>query len=157
MTCNSTMESVHDYQLQQNLLITFLFLAIFTGWRTFYARIKRSLSQVTVVIIGGGPVGLLSAFLTLKSGRATNIVVYEERNRKSVLNAQYQLTFDCQSVEFLKAAGIDFDNIEGCRHDNCFTTKVGVFLEYILDYLTVSGVNVSIRFHKKVTNKYFSL
>ncbi|XP_062572350.1 uncharacterized protein LOC134234314 isoform X2 [Saccostrea cucullata] len=147
MTCNSTMESVHDYQLQQNILITVLFLALFTGWRAFYERIKRTLCHVTVVVIGGGPVGLLSAFLALKSGRASKIVIFEEKDRKTLLNGPYQLTFDIQSVEYLKRCGIDFDNIEGCCHDNCFTTKVGVFLEYILDHL--SSARVSVRFSCK--------
>lgn len=151
MTCNSTMESVHDYQLQQNMLITLLFLALFTGWRTFYDRVKRSLRQVTVVVVGGGPVGLLAAFLALRSGRAGKIVIFEEKDRKSILNGQYQLTFDRQSVEFLRESGIDFDNIEGCRHDNNFTTKVGVFVEFILVRLTTPDNNVTLRFGSKVT------
>jgi hypothetical protein len=145
------MEFTNDYQLQQNILITVLFLALFVGGKTFYERIKYGLRQVTVVVVGAGPVGLLSAFLALKSGRAVTIVIYEEKDRKTLLNGQYQLTFDSQRVDFLKKCGIDFDNIEGCCHDNCFTTKVGVFLEYILDHLSASNVIVKTRFGCKVT------
>ncbi|KAK3085962.1 hypothetical protein FSP39_011386 [Pinctada imbricata] len=108
---------------------------IFTGWKSIYEKIRRSFNDLNVVIVGAGPIGLSSAILALQTGRVSKLVIFEERQRKELVNLSYQISFDENSVNFLQSSKIDFDNIEGCWHEGCFSTRVGVYLEYIFDRL----------------------
>ena len=133
-------EWVVSYQVQQSLLLTVMFLAFFTGWRSIYEKIRRSFNNLNLVVIGAGPIGLSSAFIAWQTGRVSELVIYEERDKKELLNLAYQISFDEESVKFLQKASIDFDNMEGCWHQGCFSTKVGVYLEYILERLKMATI-----------------
>ena len=115
--------------------LTVLVTAGFVIGKNTYDCVRQRLSRVTVVVVGAGPVGLTAALIAARSGKAPRVIVYEERSRADLVGRAYQMTLTAASIAFLRAAGVDFDNIEGCREQGCFFTRIGVFQEYMLDIL----------------------
>lgn len=152
---------INTAQAQQQLYITIIFLAIFLGCRKLYSQIKRNLSQLNLVIVGAGPIGLTSALVAIKSGKIAKAIIYEEKGRNELINRSYQVSFDNNLVKFLQSVGVDFDHIEGCWQNGFFHTKVGVYVEYIIDVLQLRRSFIEIKFNKKVSchlmNKYIFL
>ena len=75
---------------------------------------------------------------------------------RAALPAQ-QIALDPRSVDFLLGLGVDFDNVEGCWHNEHFFTKIGVFQEYLLSILEQKKqkVDVRVRLGTKVASLFF--
>ncbi|KAK3085424.1 hypothetical protein FSP39_003082 [Pinctada imbricata] len=112
------------------------------------------MSSINIIIVGAGPVGLMSALLTLQNRGVAELVIFEERKRTDIFNLSYQVSFDAKSVQFLTECTVDFDNIEGCWMDGTFTAKVGVFLEYVLDRIMTSS-KATVLFSNKFDRQEF--
>ncbi len=108
------------------------------------------MSRVTLVVIGAGPIGLISLIAAAKCGRVSSIILYEEKSRNKLLNNNYQIALDTKSISFLRSLGIDFDNIEGCWDKGRFCTRIGVFLEYLLSTISRLDIEVDMRLKTKV-------
>ena len=141
----STMEVVHI------IFVTLLSIVIFLSMKVAYDKIQQQWSHVTLVVIGGGPVGLLSAIIGMKTGHIVNVIIYEEKVRSDLFNQPHQIALDNVSVKFLHDIGVDFDNIEGCWQDGCFFTRIGVFIEYLLNLVQCHQIPTKVIFNKKVS------
>ena len=106
--------------------------------------------KVTTVVIGAGPVGLISGVIACRSGKASEVLLFEEKSRNELVNRPQQIALDAKSVTFLQGLGVDFDNIEGCWQDDCFFTRIGVFEEYMLSIIAIQQVAVDVRLRYKV-------
>jgi len=149
---------LYSKQEQQNLCLTFVCLIAFMGWKIVYEKIRQNMAQLKIIIIGAGPIGLSSALVATKSRKISEILIFEESKRNNIINRSYQITFDPSSIKFLSSIGVDFDNIEGCWNEGFFYTKVGVYLEYILDKLNTRKGICKVFYNKKVGNiLYFDL
>ncbi|XP_069113566.1 uncharacterized protein [Argopecten irradians] len=132
-----------------HLFMTVLFLLAFLGGRAVYGQFRRRVRKLDVVVIGAGPVGLTATFIAMRSPRVGQITVYEESPREYVINSPYQITFDSTSFSFLETIGVDFNNMEGCHDLGLFYTKVGVYLQYILDQIQCTGHRCKVLFGAK--------
>ncbi|XP_067905187.1 uncharacterized protein si:dkey-234i14.6 isoform X2 [Heterodontus francisci] len=119
------------------------------GYRHWRARVK-------VLIVGSGPVGLTAALIAARSRKVQRLVLLEERCRTALLARPQQIALDPSSVRFLLGLGVDFDNMEGCWHNEHFFTKVGVFQEYVLSLLEKKKHEMDIQIHlgTKFTEEY---
>ncbi|KAL3860230.1 hypothetical protein ACJMK2_010384 [Sinanodonta woodiana] len=133
------------------LLVTVTLVAVFVGTRTILNRIRQELAQLTVVIIGAGPIGMTSALIAVQCERVSKLILIEEQSKYSLENRSYQIAFQPQIVHFLKRIGVDFDHLEGCWHHGCFYTRIGIYLEYIINILHLYSTEVEIRFNTKFT------
>ena len=75
----------------QTGLITVLVSVVFVMCRSVYDHIRRQCSYVNVVVIGGGPVGLLSAMIATRHDKVSRAFLYEERNRHELLKQPQQV------------------------------------------------------------------
>lgn len=153
MYCNATNSELHQYfwhDIQQNVFMTCFLIAFFTIVRTSYDRYRWKHARLNLAIIGAGPIGVTAAMIAIASKRASNIIIYEENERKLLYKTKYQVAFDNRSTSFLTHIGVDFDNIEGCWDDRCFYTRAGIYLEYILTKIHQSAI-AKVNFNKKVS------
>ena len=135
----------------QTVCITVFVTCAFFLSKTTYDRVRRMRARATIVVVGAGPVGLTAVLIASKSGRASNIVIYEEHSRKDLHNRAQQIALDHRNVIFLNSIGVDFDNIEGCWQQRCFYTRLGVFQEYMLSIVQQQlNVPIDIRLGTKV-------
>ncbi|XP_041692536.1 uncharacterized protein si:dkey-234i14.6 isoform X2 [Coregonus clupeaformis] len=118
----------------------------------FYVVVKVSLdgirqwrARISVLIVGSGPVGLTAALVAVRSGKVLKLTLLDERYRTALLCRPQQIALDPRSVEFLLKLGVDFDNMEGCWHNEHFFTKIGVFQEYLLSILEQKRQKVEIK------------
>ncbi|XP_028306263.1 uncharacterized protein LOC114465444 [Gouania willdenowi] len=119
------------------------------GFRQWRARIS-------VLIVGSGPVGLTAALVAVRSGKVLRLTVVDERYRSALLCRPQQIALDPRSVKFLLGLGVDFDNMEGCWHNEHFFTRIGVFQEYLLSILEKKkqSVDVQVQLGTKFTDEY---
>lgn len=144
--------------LVQTTLVTLLVTCVFMATKTSYDTFRQRWSRATVIVIGAGPVGLTSVLISALSGKAHKITLFDDRFRNELINRPQQIALKDKCVKFLKTLGVDFDNIEGCWHQGCFFTKLGVFQEYMLGmvYRLHAKVSVDIRLNTKVSAFAFS-
>lgn len=146
---------VTSAQISMHIVITFSAVAMFIGTRRIFGRIRREMAQLTVIVIGAGPIGLASALIAVQCKRVHKLVIYEEQTRCNVENKTYQIAIQPASVSFLRNYGVDFDNLEGLWHEGCFYTRVGIFLEYIIHVLPHYCSQIDYRFGTKVITIFF--
>ncbi|KAH9504901.1 hypothetical protein Btru_060970 [Bulinus truncatus] len=131
------------------IIISALVVTCFVCTKTLVDGLRRRNARVSVVIVGAGPIGVTSMLVAARTGRVSQIVVYEEVNKHALFNRPHQIAFDPKSVHFLKRLGVDFDNIEGCWDMGSFFTRIGVFQEYMLTTIPRLDVPVTIRLGTK--------
>lgn len=128
-----------------------------------YALLKVSLdgfrqwrARIPVLVVGSGPVGLTAALVAVRSGKVLKLTVLDERCRSALLCRPQQIALDPRSVNFLLGLGVDFDNMEGCWHNEHFFTRIGVFQEYLLSILEQKKqrVDVKVQLGTKFTEEY---
>lgn len=117
-----------------------------------YALLKVSLdgyrqwrARIPVLVVGSGPVGLTAALVAVRSGKVLKLTVLDERCRSALLSRPQQIALDPRSVNFLLGLGVDFDNMEGCWHNEHFFTRIGVFQEYLLSILEKKKQRVDVK------------
>ncbi|ELT88967.1 hypothetical protein CAPTEDRAFT_195876 [Capitella teleta] len=137
----------------QTLGVTVVMTCAFVLTKTTYDRMRRRLSQVAVVVIGAGPIGLTSALVAAHSQKASRVIVYEEKPRSELLCRPQQIGLDAKSVTLLSSLGVDFDNIEGCWKHKNFFTRIGVFQEYLLSQFQLLQTPVELKLKTKVLDK----
>lgn len=135
---------------QDHVCVTVIFLLAFLGGRAVYGEVRRRGRRMDVVVVGAGPVGLTASFIAMRHPRVGRVMVFEELSRERVIHSDYQITLDADSSEFLQSHGVDFNNMEGCREGGLFYTKVGVYLEYLLDQIQYTGQQCQVLFETKV-------
>lgn len=138
-----------EFETQVSLFITIAILAAFAGSKAIYDRYRKSFTKIKVVVVGAGPIGLTSAIIALRSTKVSKITIFEEKERNELIYTSYQISFDDQSIQFLKSLGVDFDNIEGCWKGNYFQTNAGVYMQYILEKLKLSSNKTACDIHFK--------
>lgn len=133
-------------------IITMTVVAMFVGSRKVYCNIRKKMAQLDVIVIGAGPIGLTSALIAVQCKRVNKLILYEEHSRFEVENRTYQIAIQSQNVAFLRSFGVDFDHLEGLWHDGCFYTRVGIYLEYIIQILPLYPTEVELKFRTKVSD-----
>ena len=143
--------SVHSPNASAQLFLTLSCVAVFIGTKTIFNTIRRGLAQTTVVVIGAGPIGLTAALIAVRDyKRVSKLILYEEQSKCCIEQKTYQISIQPSVVSFLNKNGIDFDNLEGIWHEGCFYTRVGIYLEYIINILPLYKTEVELRFSSKV-------
>ena len=157
MTCDDKEVLNHlqkDYSSAAvHILITVSAVAIFIGTRHVFCKIRDDMSFITVLIVGAGPIGLTTALIATQSKRVQKVIVFEDDSRHNVENRSYQICVSPPLVSFLRSYHVDFDNLEGIWNDGCFYTRVGIYLEYIINILPIYQTNIDLRFGSKVMYK----
>ncbi|KAK6185089.1 hypothetical protein SNE40_007403 [Patella caerulea] len=152
MTCDSLeYANMQSTIVIQQLMLTAFIVAGFVCTKTIYDNIRKRQARVTVVVIGGGPIGLLSILIAAKTGKVRKLILFEELCKKALLNKPHQLAMDPKSVIFLRKLGVDFDNIEGCWSNDSFFTHVGIFQEYLVNVICRLDISKDLRFGHKFT------
>ena len=144
--------AVTSSQVSVQIIFTLSAVAFFVGTKTIVNRIRRDLAQVSVVVIGAGPVGLTAALIAVHCKRVQKVIVFEEESRCSIENKVYQIAITPSNAASLRRYGIDFDNLEGTWSDGCFYTRVGIYLEYIISVLPIYSHELDLKFSTKVSN-----
>lgn len=104
--------------------------------------------KTEVVIIGGGPSGLLLSQLLNKAGVAT--VVLERTTRKRVLSRIRAGVLEAGTVGLLKEAGVgDRMQKEGIPHDGCYLTDDDLMVH--INFFELTGKRVMIYGQAEVT------
>ncbi|KAK2166598.1 hypothetical protein LSH36_37g02019 [Paralvinella palmiformis] len=137
----------------QTAILTVLVIVGFVMTKSAYDEVRQIISRVTLVIIGAGPVGLLSLIAAARCGHVSDIVLYEEKSRTELFANNFQIALDPDSVSFLKSLAIDFDNIEGCWEKGTFYTRTGVFLEYLMSSVPKFNIRIDLRLKTKFTKQ----
>ena len=142
-----------EEQIAQTAVVTLIISSAFFVCKIAYNFMKQRLSKATIVVIGAGPIGLISALISSKSRCATQILIFEDTSQHDLIERLQQVVFNEDNVAFLRNLGVDFDNIEGLWQDNSFLTRLGVFEEYLLGmvYRLPSKVHVDIRLNTQVS------
>lgn len=117
------------------ILATLLVVGCFIACKSSYDCLRRWRGKLNVVVVGCGPVGLTAALVAVRSKRAKKITIFEEKTRSQLMDRPHQIGIEPRAVGFLKKLGVDFDNMEGCWHQERFYTRIGIFQEYILSLL----------------------
>ena len=135
----------------KTLAVTMAVTCGFLISKTTYDAFRRHHARATFVIIGGGPCGLIAALIVARTGKASRIVIYEEKHRSELVNRPQQLAFEQKNVHFLKSFGVDFDNMEGCWQHKRFFTRIGVFTEYMLSIIYRLDIPIAVHLNQKVS------
>ncbi|KAM6961189.1 uncharacterized protein FYW47_009742 [Aplochiton taeniatus] len=137
-------------------LSTLVAVAVYVMVKVSLDGIRQWRAKISVLIVGSGPVGLTAALVAVRSGKVLKLTVLDERYRTSLLCRPQQIALDPRSVEFLLGLGVDFDNMEGCWHNEHFFTKIGVFQEYLLSILEQKKqkIHVKVQLGTKFSEEY---
>ncbi|XP_075432865.1 uncharacterized protein LOC142469954 isoform X2 [Ascaphus truei] len=127
------------------VLSTLVVVLVYVVVKVSLDGVRHWRARVSILVVGAGPVGLTAALVALRSGKVLNLTVLDERSRAALLCRPQQIALDPQSVKFLLVLGVDFDNIEGCWHNDHFFTKIGVFQEHLLSIVEQRKQTVDIR------------
>ncbi|KAM9807776.1 uncharacterized protein ACB057_005589 [Neosynchiropus ocellatus] len=151
-----TAEDQHRTLVYDTAVSTLLAVAVYVAVKVSLDSLRRWRARVSVLIVGSGPVGLTAALVAVRSGKVLKLTVLDERNRSSLLCRPQQIALDPRSVRFLLGLGVDFDNMEGCWHNEHFFTRIGVFQEYLLSILEQKKlkVQVQVQLGTKFTEDY---
>ena len=135
----------------RHIIISAIVVTVFVITKTLIENLRQRYAQLTVIVIGAGPIGLSALMVAARSCRVRRILLIEERNRQALCTVQpHQIALDVPSLKFLRSLSVDFENMEGCWHQGCFYTKAGVFQDYIISVLHRLPVPVDIRLGTKV-------
>eukprot|EP00062_Callorhinchus_milii_P005099 gi/632944226/ref/XP_007887395.1/ PREDICTED: uncharacterized protein LOC103175909 isoform X1 [Callorhinchus milii] len=134
------------------LAAVLVYVLLKVGWDGY----RRWRARARVLVVGSGPVGLTAALVALRSSKVGRLDLLEERCRPALLARPQQIALDPRSVTFLLALGVDFDNMEGCWHNEHFFTKIGIFQEHLLSILEQKKQDMDIHIHlgTKFTEDY---
>uniref|UniRef100_A0A3B4URL7 Si:dkey-234i14.6 n=1 Tax=Seriola dumerili TaxID=41447 RepID=A0A3B4URL7_SERDU len=137
-------------------LSTLVAVAVYVLVKVSLDGIRQWRARISVLIVGSGPVGLTAALVAVRSGKVLKLTVLDERYRTALLCRPQQIALDPRSVKFLLGLGVDFDNMEGCWHNEHFFTRIGVFQEYLLSILEQKKqkVDVKVQLGTKFTEEY---
>eukprot|EP00079_Xenopus_tropicalis_P034960 XP_017948731.1 PREDICTED: uncharacterized protein LOC101733232 [Xenopus tropicalis] len=124
---------------------TLVVIMVYVAVKLSMDRVRQWRARVSILVVGAGPVGLTAALVAVRSGKVLNLTVLDERSRAVLLCRPQQIALDPRSVKFLLGLGVDFDNIEGCWHNDHFFTKIGVFQEHLLSILEQRKQTMDIR------------
>lgn len=128
-------------------LSTLLAVAVYVVVKGSVDGLRQWRARISLLVVGSGPVGLTAALVAVRSGKVLKLTVLDERTRSVLLCRPQQIALDPRSVRFLLSLGVDFDNMEGCWHNEHFFTRIGVFQEYLLSVLEQKKQKVDVRVH----------
>ncbi|KAJ8400521.1 hypothetical protein AAFF_G00396450 [Aldrovandia affinis] len=153
---NSSMEEKYRALVYDTALSTLLAVLVYVVVKVSLDGIRQWRARVSVLIVGSGPVGLTAALVAVRSGKVLKLTVLDERYRTALLCRPQQIALDPRSVNFLLGLGVDFDNMEGCWHNDHFFTKIGVFQEYLLSILEQKKqkIDIKVQLGTKFTEDY---
>lgn len=140
--------------LLETLLTTGIVAAVYLACKKFYDDYREVNARATVVVIGGGPIGLVSALIAAGSGKAAKILLYEENSKCNLLKRPQQLAIDGANGAFLGTLGIDLGSVEGCWRHGVFYCRLAVFQEHLLELLGRKSA-IDVRLNTKVRENYF--
>ncbi|XP_048829720.1 uncharacterized protein si:dkey-234i14.6 [Brienomyrus brachyistius] len=144
---NGSLEEQYGALAVDTALSTLLAVLVYVLLKVSLDGIRQWRAKVSVLIVGSGPVGLTAALVAVRSGKVLKLTVLDERPRTALLCRPQQIALDPRSVKFLLGLGVDFDNMEGCWHNEHFFTKIGVFQEYLLSILEQKKQKVNVKVH----------
>nr|XP_033798387.1 uncharacterized protein LOC117359538 [Geotrypetes seraphini] len=135
---------------------TMLAVLVYVAVKVSLDRVRHWRARVSLLVVGSGPVGLTAALVAVRSGKVLNLTLLDERSRAALLGRPQQIALDPRSVCFLLALGVDFDNMEGCWHNEHFFTKMAVFQEHLLSILEQNKrkLDIKILLGTKFTDDY---
>lgn len=138
-------------------LSTLVAVAVYVVVKVSLDGIRQWRARISVLVVGSGPVGLTAALVAVRSGKVLKLTVLDERYRTNLLCRPQQIALDPRSVKFLLGLGVDFDNMEGCWHNEHFFTRIGVFQEYLLSILEQKKhkVDVKVQLGTKVQHPHW--
>lgn len=138
-------EGRHRALAYDTVLSTLVAVVVYVVLKVSLDVVRQWRARISVLIVGSGPVGLTAALVAVRSGKVLNLTVLDERYRTALLCRPQQIALDPRSVKFLLGLGVDFDNMEGCWHNEHFFTRIGVFQEYLLSILEQMKQKVDVR------------
>ena len=126
-------------------LSTLLVVAVYVVLKVSVDGVRQWRARISVLVVGSGPVGLTAALVAVRSGKVLKLTLLGERYRTALLCRAQQIALDPRSVKFLLGLGVDFDNMEGCWHNEHFFTRIGVFQEHLLSILEQKKQKVDVK------------
>ncbi|XP_053304450.1 uncharacterized protein LOC128466984 [Spea bombifrons] len=138
-------QDVYESLVLETALSTLVVVLVYVVVKVSVDGIRQWRARVSILVVGAGPVGLTAALVAVRSGKVLNLTILDERTRAALLCRPQQIALNPRSVKFLLALGVDFDNIEGCWHNDHFFTKIGVFQEHLLSILEQRKQTLDIR------------
>lgn len=140
-----TVEEKYRALAYDTALSTLVAVTVYVVLKVSLDGIRQWRARISVLIVGSGPVGLTAALVAVRTGKVLKLTVLDERYRSALLCRPQQIALDPRSVKFLLGLGVDFDNMEGCWHNEHFFTRIGVFQEYLLSILEQKKQKVEIK------------
>lgn len=138
-------QETHRALAYDTVLSTLVAVLVYVVLKVSLDVLRQWRARISVLIVGSGPVGLTAALVAVRSGKVLKLTVLDERYRSALLCRPQQIALDPRSVKFLLGLGVDFDNMEGCWHNEHFFTRIGVFQEHLLSILEQKKQKVDVR------------